>query len=409
MAVIDLRGSSTPDLSGLAVGLQSLFGPSREEQLRQALQEALLSNPQLIASALGDEKARMQAGDFPAGIGDATKRVTPNTVSSFFGLSPTDLESVSKLLPETFEQQVSKERARRPGLAKQTVDVEESELGVVTEEQDARKVTAQFQTRTNQALLDNNIPERSAASSLLQLQAQDAKTEQEIQALEDYAGFLGTLSSAEQERASYALANPNFLADIQHRERLNLQRELAMLANTANPADQMVQLFQIKRGFLDEFRTLEEQLAQEDPDEGELQALLQRYNQLSNDYLQLFPNDPVTILDPIEALFGKGTKDVAFRTMMPQDIEDRVIVANILAGNWTTEDVMKESGLEDARKEKILQLVVEYESKQQTGLVERALDFGVRTIQGMTPTTVTGQPMSPEPFVPLPNQPNNQR
>lgn len=337
------------DLSGIVKAFEMLMKPSEEEQMRQAMRATVAANPQLLAMSARDFERDLRENPQP-GLGDATQRVDVNTPGEQLGVSPTLLTEIQRLFPETVAERTDREMLRQ--------DVPELEVAAKKGTAQATIATQEVERRTSQGALDAGLPEARVA-------LEQATNDLQRTAISEYEAFVRTLPQNEQQRAATALTNPAFLNDIQHREGLSLQERLSRATQARNPMELAVELFEIKKGFRDEFNTITERMKAGDLKGGELDFLIRSFNELSDDYNAIFPNDPFPVADAIEQVFGTEAKDVSFRTGIPRDLMIQGIVQQLHAGTWKQEDLMNATGLTLEEKNQIMQKVRELGTRAQ--------------------------------------------
>lgn len=397
MAVIDLSDEPFRQaqlLAQLGAGIGSIREglESEEEKFVEATRQAFQENPMLLARAV------REAAGTEGGL---------EAISQLMEIEdPGVLRGISELYPETFEETLDAAR-RRAGLPAEQAGAETLTAGVERRTGAARiqegvpsataqAEAAQAEATTEQAGLEaevarrrreEGIPDLQVLSEVSELQLGRALNDREMEKLEDLRGLYETLPPDERRRLSISEVAPRYLQDIQHREQMSLQEKLAEMRQGIQDGATRMELaadaLDLKSKYLEEFRTLEEQIREvEDPEAGEVEAFIRRYNNLSDDWIQLFPDSPVTIIDPAEALFGKSVKGVSrFRTLMPNDLRASIAAARIHGGQATEDQLIEElqESVPDAgQREEILnatmQRLEEMRSRTEVPMEERVFE-----------------------------------
>lgn len=379
MPIIDAR-SGPVDLSGIVKAFEMLMKPSEEEQMRQAMRATVAQNPQLLAMAARDFERDLRENPQP-GLGDATQRVDVATPGSQLGVRPELLSEIQRLFPETVAERTEKETLRQ--------GVPELQVQATKGKAQADIATSEVTRRTAQGELDAGLPEARIA-------LERATNELQQSAIMEYSEFVKTLPQNEQQRAATAMTNPSFLNDIQHRESLSLQERLSRATQARDPIQLAVELFEIKKGFRDEFAKITDRMKSEDLKGGELTQLIHQFNNLSDDFTAIFPNDPFPVADSIEQLWGLMASDVEFRTAIPRDLAIQSAILAVHAGEASIEDVLRDPDTTVAEKEHIIREVRRLQERAQRPSWSNLLEAMGRGLNVLNPNGPNGQtPLTP--------------
>lgn len=395
MAIIDLRGAGADfgqSLAKIGEGLGDTFFKTQKQQAeaREAMRKTLLANPEQAARAM-----RRPGADL-----DSFRKLN---------IKDEQMTQMMELFPPTFAEQLENARMEQ-GNPRRQAEVEALDLNATGAEAVARIPEAEVRNRSANASLRLGLPENTAEAAATDLAFRQATTESDMANLEEYHRYVETLKPEERRVALLSQMNPNFMADIRRLEDRAIQerqfgvqagmaeRQLlleqqkfsfqqAVAKAAANPTP--VELFNMRKGFLSEFQKIEEDLAKEGgTDAGKIEVMAGRYNALMDDYLRIFPNDPITVLNTVERVMGKSAGSYNFTTLVGEEGRTWLTAASIVAGRINWDDV-ETSGLSLDQKKAIETKVHELQTRSQKTGVENfmeAIMTGLKTF----PVTLGG-------------------
>ena len=412
-SILDLRGESDRigrNLSSLGESLSTLV--SEEERNRRLLTQTLAQSPQLL---------RPFAVDF--NLSQDLLGETPD-LSGLPGIDEDSLNLVIELLgPPTFEEKLDFARKRNPELTEDIIRAERAQAETTgrrlttgldlgepealaeanVAQAEATQAQSKFQRQLSESFVELGVPEQSALAQLSGFQAQTAQNEVQKDALERYSRYAASLPEDQQNLAATAMANRGFLSHLVALEQLDIQRLFAVARQSAASGDSFqiqAAKFELREKFNDEFADLGGQLkeAVENGAKGEIESILNRYNSLSDQFILAFPDDPVSIIDPVEAIIGSGAANVAFRTLDVDNIEDKVIavkISNGLINPNSSEDFAELIKQDPQRANDILKLAQQLKIQTRKTFAERLLgDFSKIMSGAFNLATGAGVPTS---------------